>query len=213
MVCWLWVVLLATEPLSPYPSFPTSPNQTNGRRPGVAECHAAVGRGLNKVPFRGDVGSWVREASMEGLVSLTACLLRDHAGSRGGGVGAVNMVDGGGEGWLQNVVRGLICGMLQQAVERIARVREVGCASTHVLPALRSEHDTRVKQGWRGGSDEKPLRSELQRGPSGSGMRDAEGGHAVPCFALSMRICHLFQAPTLEAVEPDGSRKQLCLRQ
>jgi len=67
-------------------------------------------------PCRGDVGSWVREASMEGLVSLAACLLQIGGGQNGRwGRGAK----------MQSIVQGLICGMLQQAVERIARVREV----------------------------------------------------------------------------------------
>jgi hypothetical protein len=62
------------------------------------------------------VGSWVREASMEGLVSLTTCLTRIGGGKI--------------EGWergarMHSIIQGLICGMLQQAVERIARVREV----------------------------------------------------------------------------------------
>eukprot|EP01119_Soliformovum_irregulare_P014237 TRINITY_DN3884_c2_g1_i1.p1 TRINITY_DN3884_c2_g1~~TRINITY_DN3884_c2_g1_i1.p1 ORF type:complete len:1072 (-),score=395.86 TRINITY_DN3884_c2_g1_i1:58-3273(-) len=68
------------------------------------------------VDNRGDVGSWVREASMKAIVPLVQ-----------------QLVQVGGEFWTEEDCTSVIQGLLQQSMEKIDRIREISGKSLHDL--------------------------------------------------------------------------------
>eukprot|EP00887_Chlorella_sp_A99_P001994 scaffold18.g1994.t1 len=95
---------------------------------------------------RGDVGSWVREAAMEGLVSLLLAVLQPPAaGPDSASAAGEQQLEPQPQGQLacglqaermQALVQEVTAALLKQAVERIAHVREVaGCQLQRLLQA------------------------------------------------------------------------------